>query len=62
MVRADDKPVASVRPILSTPIPMLPRQVGMGIAGSTPASGLPVNFLQKAGVSVQRVVTTTGSV
>ncbi|XP_068170977.1 helicase ARIP4 [Antennarius striatus] len=59
MVRPDDKPVASVRPIQSTPIPMMPRQVGMGMAGSSSASNLPVNFLQKAGVYVQRIVTTT---
>ncbi|XP_028262160.1 helicase ARIP4 isoform X2 [Parambassis ranga] len=59
MTRADDKPVASVRPIQSTPIPMMPRQVGMGMAGSSVAGSLPVNTLQKAGVSVQRIVTTT---
>ncbi|XP_041835650.1 helicase ARIP4 isoform X2 [Melanotaenia boesemani] len=59
LTRPDDKPVASVRPIQSTPIPMMPRQVGMGMAGSTSASSLPVNFLQKAGVYVQRIVTTT---
>ncbi|XP_075893334.1 helicase ARIP4 [Nelusetta ayraudi] len=59
MVRADDKPVASVRPIQSTPIPMMPRQVAMGMAGSSASGGLPVNSLQKAGVQVQRIVTTT---
>uniref|UniRef100_A0A8C5I4K2 Helicase ARIP4-like n=1 Tax=Gouania willdenowi TaxID=441366 RepID=A0A8C5I4K2_GOUWI len=59
MTRPDDKPVASVRPIQSTPIPMMPRQVGMGLAGSSAAGSLPVNFLQKAGVYVQRIVTTT---
>lgn len=47
MARPDDKPVASVRPIQSTPIPMMPRQVGMGMAGSSSAGSLPVNFLQK---------------
>uniref|UniRef100_A0A3Q2WRY2 RAD54 like 2 n=1 Tax=Haplochromis burtoni TaxID=8153 RepID=A0A3Q2WRY2_HAPBU len=57
MTRPDDKPVASVRPIQSTPIPMMPRQVGMGMVGSS--GSLPVNFLQKAGVYVQRIVTTT---
>lgn len=61
MVRPDDKPVASVRPIQSTPIPMMPRQVGMGMTGSTSAGNLPVTFLQKAGVYVQRIVTTTGN-
>ncbi|XP_054472230.1 helicase ARIP4 isoform X2 [Anoplopoma fimbria] len=59
MARPDDKPVASVRPIQSTPIPMMPRQAGMGMAGSSSAGSLPVNFLQKAGVYVQRIVTTT---
>uniref|UniRef100_A0A3Q1JEL4 RAD54 like 2 n=1 Tax=Anabas testudineus TaxID=64144 RepID=A0A3Q1JEL4_ANATE len=59
MARLDDKPVASVRPIQSTPIPMMPRQVGMGMPGSSSAGSLPVNFLQKAGVYVQRIVTTT---
>lgn len=59
MARPDDKPVASVRPIQSTPIPMMPRQVGMGMAGSSSAGSLPVNFLQKAGVYVQRIITTT---
>lgn len=62
MARPDDKPVASVRPIQSTPIPMMPRQVGMGMAGSSSTGSLPVNFLQKAGVYVQRIVTTTGNV
>ncbi|XP_043978838.1 helicase ARIP4 isoform X1 [Gambusia affinis] len=59
IARPDDKPVASVRPIQSTPIPMMPRQVGMGMAGSSSAGSLPLNFLQKAGVYVQRIVTTT---
>ncbi|XP_026162512.1 helicase ARIP4 isoform X2 [Mastacembelus armatus] len=59
MTRPDEKPVASVRPIQSTPIPMMPRQVGMGIAGSSSVGSLSVNFLQKAGVYVQRIVTTT---
>ncbi|XP_056130107.1 helicase ARIP4 [Lampris incognitus] len=59
MARPDDKPVASVRPIQSTPIPMMPRQVNMGMAGSSSGGSFPVNFLQKAGVYVQRIVTTT---
>uniref|UniRef100_A0A673HPT2 Helicase ARIP4-like n=1 Tax=Sinocyclocheilus rhinocerous TaxID=307959 RepID=A0A673HPT2_9TELE len=52
-----EKPVASVRPVQSTPIPMMPRQVSMCVPGSS--AGFPVNYLQKAGVYVQRVVTTT---
>ncbi|XP_047439097.1 helicase ARIP4 isoform X2 [Mugil cephalus] len=59
MTRPDDKPVASVRPIQSTPVPMMPRQAGMGMSVSGSAGSLPVNFLQKAGVYVQRIVTTT---
>ncbi|KAJ3603212.1 hypothetical protein NHX12_030955 [Muraenolepis orangiensis] len=55
--RPEDKPVASVRPIQSTPIPMMPRQANM--AGSSSGGGFPINFLQKAGVYVQRIVTTT---
>lgn len=39
---------------------MMPRQVGMGMAGFSPTGNLPLNFLQKAGVYVQRIVTTTG--
>lgn len=58
-VRPDHKPVASVRPIQSTPIPMMPRQAGM--AALSPVGSLPLNFLQKAGVYVQRIVTTTGN-
>uniref|UniRef100_A0A8B9HQ80 RAD54 like 2 n=1 Tax=Astyanax mexicanus TaxID=7994 RepID=A0A8B9HQ80_ASTMX len=55
-VRLDEKPIASVRPVQSTPIPMMPRQVGIGHgSGST----FPVNYLQKAGVYVQRIITTT---
>uniref|UniRef100_A0A8C2GG47 RAD54 like 2 n=1 Tax=Cyprinus carpio TaxID=7962 RepID=A0A8C2GG47_CYPCA len=53
----EEKPVASVRPVQSTPIPMMPRQVPMGVPSSS--TGFPVNYLQKAGVYVQRVVTTT---
>uniref|UniRef100_A0A1A8NKC2 RAD54-like 2 n=3 Tax=Nothobranchius TaxID=28779 RepID=A0A1A8NKC2_9TELE len=56
--RPDDKPVASVRPTQSTPIPMIPRHARMGMSGSSPAGSLPLNFLQKAGVYVQRIVTS----
>ncbi|XP_066528031.1 helicase ARIP4 [Hoplias malabaricus] len=54
--RLDEKPIASVRPVQSTPIPMMPRQVGIGHASN---STFPVNYLQKAGVYVQRIITTT---
>uniref|UniRef100_A0A8C7V7C1 Helicase ARIP4-like n=1 Tax=Oncorhynchus mykiss TaxID=8022 RepID=A0A8C7V7C1_ONCMY len=60
--RQDEKPVASVRPVQSTPIPMLPRQAShasASTADSDSSSGFPVNYLQKAGVFVQKIVTTT---
>uniref|UniRef100_W5NA56 RAD54 like 2 n=1 Tax=Lepisosteus oculatus TaxID=7918 RepID=W5NA56_LEPOC len=61
--RPDEKPVASVRPVQSTPIPMMPRQVPLGpgssMAGSSSGHNFPVNYLQRAGVFVQKIVTTT---
>ncbi|KAG8436161.1 hypothetical protein GDO86_007313 [Hymenochirus boettgeri] len=63
LLKGDDRPVASVRPLQSTPIPMLPRHVSMNHPGSASASShtfnFPVNYLQRAGVLVQKVVTTT---
>ncbi|NXD37684.1 ARIP4 Helicase, partial [Copsychus sechellarum] len=62
-LKGEDKPVASVRPVQSTPIPMMPRHVPMGGAGSAsssnPAVNFPINYLQRAGVFVQKIVTTT---
>lgn len=55
----DEKPIASVRPVQSTPIPMMPRQATVG--GHASSSAFPVNYLQKAGVLVQRIITTTGT-
>ena len=69
-----EKPVASVRPVQSTPVPMTPRQAsqrpprdissvpGASSGSASPNSELnfPVNYLQKAGVVVQKIVTTTG--
>ncbi|KAK3512772.1 hypothetical protein QTP70_025117 [Hemibagrus guttatus] len=55
--RMDEKPIASVRPVQSTPIPMMPRQATVGGHASSPA--FPVNYLQRAGVLVQRITTTT---
>ncbi|CAB1315405.1 unnamed protein product [Coregonus sp. 'balchen'] len=55
IARGDEKPMASVRPIQSTPIPMMPRMAGMGMAGSSSGVSFPVNYLQKAGVYVQRI-------
>ncbi|XP_070765882.1 helicase ARIP4-like [Enoplosus armatus] len=62
--RTEEKPVASVRPVQSTPVPMTPRQASAGSAPSEDSSGsslgaFPINCLQKAGVFVQRIVTTT---
>uniref|UniRef100_A0A3B5KYH6 RAD54 like 2 n=1 Tax=Xiphophorus couchianus TaxID=32473 RepID=A0A3B5KYH6_9TELE len=59
-----EKPVASVRPVQSASAPMMPRHVAAGSAqdrGSSSSSlgGFPVNCLQKAGVFVQKIVTTT---
>lgn len=60
----EEKPVASVRPVQSTPVPMMPRQVSASSAPGNDSSksslgGFPVNCLQKAGVFVQKIVTTT---
>lgn len=64
-LKSDEKPVASVRPVQSTPIPMMPRHVPLGggvssASGTNPAMNFPINYLQRAGVLVQKVVTTTG--
>ncbi|KAK5622419.1 hypothetical protein CRENBAI_003931, partial [Crenichthys baileyi] len=60
----EEKPVASVRPVQSASVPMMPHHVAAGSAsdrGSSSSSlgGFPVNCLQKAGVFVQKIVTTT---
>uniref|UniRef100_G3NQ41 RAD54 like 2 n=1 Tax=Gasterosteus aculeatus aculeatus TaxID=481459 RepID=G3NQ41_GASAC len=62
--RSEEKPVTSVRPVQTTPVPMVPRQASAGSAPRDDASessigGFPVNCLQKAGVFVQRIVTTS---
>lgn len=61
----EEKPVASVRPVQSTPVSMMPRQASASSAPGNDSSkcslgGFPVNCLQKAGVFVQKIVTTTG--
>uniref|UniRef100_A0A8C7EJ12 RAD54 like 2 n=1 Tax=Neovison vison TaxID=452646 RepID=A0A8C7EJ12_NEOVI len=63
-LKSDEKPVASVRPVQSTPIPMMPRHVPLGgsvssASSTNPAMNFPINYLQRAGVLVQKVVTTT---
>uniref|UniRef100_A0A669EH28 RAD54 like 2 n=1 Tax=Oreochromis niloticus TaxID=8128 RepID=A0A669EH28_ORENI len=60
----EEKPVASVRPVQSTPGSMMPRQASASSAPGNDSSksslgGFPVNCLQKAGVFVQKIVTTT---
>lgn len=65
--RAEERPVSSVRPVQSTPVPVIPRQASAD-SESAPSKdsslsslgGFPVNCLQKAGVFVQKIVTTTG--
>ncbi|KAI3357228.1 hypothetical protein L3Q82_015689 [Scortum barcoo] len=62
--RTEEKTVASVKPVDSSPVPMMPRQASAGSAPGDESSGsslegFPVNCLQKAGVFVQRIVTTT---
>ncbi|XP_029291477.1 helicase ARIP4-like isoform X2 [Cottoperca gobio] len=61
---AEEKPVSSVRPVQSTPVPMMPRHASAGSAPGSDSSesslgGFPVKCLQKAGVFVQKIVTTT---
>uniref|UniRef100_A0A2K5QBP0 DNA helicase n=1 Tax=Cebus imitator TaxID=2715852 RepID=A0A2K5QBP0_CEBIM len=63
-LKGDEKPVASVRPVQSTPIPMMPRHVPLGgsvssASSTNPSMNFPINYLQRAGVLVQKVVTTT---
>uniref|UniRef100_A0AAX7SY24 RAD54 like 2 n=1 Tax=Astatotilapia calliptera TaxID=8154 RepID=A0AAX7SY24_ASTCA len=63
-IPAFKKPVASVRPVQSTPVSMMPRQASASSAPGNDSSkcslgGFPVNCLQKAGVFVQKIVTTT---
>ncbi|KAM6924905.1 helicase ARIP4-like [Xenentodon cancila] len=62
--RNEEKPVASVRPVPPAPVPTMPRQMSAGSGPDRDSSGsslgaFPVNCLQKAGVFVQKIVTTT---
>ncbi|XP_061592684.1 helicase ARIP4-like [Cololabis saira] len=57
--RSEEKPVASVRPVPPAPVPQT--AAGSGPDRGSPGSSLgsfPVNCLQKAGVFVQKIVTT----
>ncbi|XP_066499675.1 helicase ARIP4-like isoform X2 [Hoplias malabaricus] len=63
--RPEDKPAASVHPVQTNSAPTVPRQAEQGPTPSSTASGsksavnFPVTYLQKAGVFVQKIVTTT---
>ncbi|KAI4871614.1 hypothetical protein NFI96_013391, partial [Prochilodus magdalenae] len=60
--RLNDKPTASVHPTQATPAPTIPRQAEQGPATSSTTSSFPnfpVTYLQKVGVFVQKIVTTT---
>uniref|UniRef100_A0A3B3Z855 RAD54 like 2 n=1 Tax=Periophthalmus magnuspinnatus TaxID=409849 RepID=A0A3B3Z855_9GOBI len=63
-----DKPMANVRPVKSTAVPTMSRQATDPTLNSDSASSesklgeFPVNCLQKAGVVVQKIVTTTDMV
>ncbi|KAJ3586450.1 hypothetical protein NHX12_012848, partial [Muraenolepis orangiensis] len=61
--RVQEKPVASVQPVRSTPTPVAPRQASADTttakASDCGLGGFPINYLQKAGVFVQKIVTTT---
>ncbi|XP_072538211.1 helicase ARIP4-like isoform X2 [Salminus brasiliensis] len=63
--RAEDKPVASVHPAQTNPAPAISKQIEQDPTPSFTASGskstvnFPVTYLQKAGVFVQKIVTTT---
>lgn len=49
------RPVASVKPMITTPVPMQPKGVGRG-----ENRNLPIISKNKPGVSVHKVLTTTG--
>lgn len=49
------RPVASVKPMITTPVPMQPKGVGRG-----ENRNLPISSKNKPGVSVHKVLTTTG--
>ncbi|XP_061830496.1 helicase ARIP4-like isoform X2 [Nerophis lumbriciformis] len=64
---AEEKLVTGVQPVQSTPVPSMHLQASVGSAPAkdpTPSGlgGFPVNCLQKAGVFVQKIVTTTDMV
>ena len=52
-----NRPIASVPPMMSTPVP---RRVSSG--GQMGAARFPVQAIMRPGVSVQQILTTTGKV
>ncbi|XP_077400621.1 helicase ARIP4-like [Vanacampus margaritifer] len=64
----EEKAVANVRPVQSAPVPAVPGQVSAVSAltskdsSASSLGGFPVNCLQKAGVFVQKIITTTDMV
>ncbi|CAL8278507.1 unnamed protein product [Boreogadus saida] len=63
--RMEEKPVANVQTVQSTPTPIMPCQAPADTTASDPSEGslggFPINYLHKAGVLVQKIVTTTGT-
>uniref|UniRef100_A0A8C5AMN0 RAD54 like 2 n=1 Tax=Gadus morhua TaxID=8049 RepID=A0A8C5AMN0_GADMO len=61
--RMEEKPVANVQTVQSTPTPTMPCQAPADTTASDPSEGslggFPINYLHKAGVFVQKIVTTT---
>nr|XP_057940254.1 helicase ARIP4-like isoform X2 [Doryrhamphus excisus] len=62
----EENTVANVRSVQSTPVPSMPRQASVRSAPTKESAsglgGFPVNCLQKAGVFVQKIITTTDMV
>ena len=60
--RMEEKPVANVQPVQSTPTPTMPCQASAEATDPSEGSlgGFPINYLHKAGVFVQKIVTCTG--
>ncbi|XP_061760821.1 helicase ARIP4-like isoform X2 [Nerophis ophidion] len=64
---AEEKPVTGVQAAQSSPVPSMHLQASVGSAPAKDSSpsglgGFPVNYLQKAGVFVQKIITTTDMV
>ena len=59
---ANQRPIASVRPMMSTPIPMQARNASGLAQGNGPpgTATIPVSSLLRPGVTVHQIQTTTG--